>query len=332
MSFPPIEEVRSGLFLIRFTQKDIGGGQHIFNLRKCDYHPFSLVIECLEVNEGTHTLSIIKHLSNKMKTLPIGSNPLDVATASHLGKNEDDLPKFVWIMQEGESKPIHLQLQSPSKELPNTKRTWGPHKFSTSQNFDLWLDFGTDTPGEKKILNQWARLLTEQNDTDVEFNVKGERMGAHAPVVMASSPIFASILGGRTTKTKSAKVVHISDIEPQVFQQLLHYIYTGRVPLLHEEGMAEQLFNAANKYGLDHLKDECARCFLVDLTEHNVIETLIWSYRKSLTNLHDGALNYAAANYSRVSLQSDWQKLISNHPQICLRVRRLLNAPSVRST
>ena len=324
MSFPPIEEVRSGLFLMRFTQNVIAIGHHGFQPRKCDYYSFTLVID--EVSEEAHAISIIKHLSNKIKTLPIGSKLADVSRISQLGKNEDDLPQFVWILLEGESKPLHLQFQGFSNDLCNTKKTWGPLNILTGKNFDLWLDFGTDTQGERKALNQWATLLTQQDDTDVEFNVKGELMGAHAPVIMASCPTFASIIRrtGRSTNKSTNKVVHINDIEPPVFQQLLHYIYTGRAPLIQEEGMTEQLFSAAKKYGLDHLKDECARCLLADLAEHNVVDTLIWSHKNSLTNLHDGALNFAAVNYPKVSLQSDWQILTEKHPQISLRVSLLL--------
>jgi hypothetical protein len=93
--------------------------------------------------------------------------------------------------------------------------------------------------------------------------------------------------------------------------------------------MANRLYKAADTYGLDNLKDECTRFLLADLEEHNAIETLIWSHQNSLFNLFDSALHFVSLNYPRVSSQSDWQNLVDNHPQICLRVSELMaNMPS----
>ncbi|EFX76225.1 hypothetical protein DAPPUDRAFT_55462 [Daphnia pulex] len=119
-------------------------------------------------------------------------------------------------------------------------------------------------------------------------------------------------------------IIQIIDVEPQVFEQLLHYLYAGRIPLLEEDGMADRLFKAAGKYGLDNLKEECERFMLADLNEHNAIQTLIWSSANSLANLFDRALNLVSINYPQVISQPDWQKLIDDQPQIDLRVYQLM--------
>lgn len=333
MPIPVSQEVRPGLFVLHFTQNDIEIGEHSFQLRKCDYYPYTFVFECPEGLQQPVMLSLIKSQSNKMKTLPVGSKYSDLARANQGSKYEDDQARYVWILYDGEQKPTHLKLQSCNDDVSHTKRMWGPVKCPLDKPFDLWLDFGTETPGEKTLLNQWARLLIQQDLTDVEFNVQGELMGAHAPIITASSSVLASLLSGRPTRgnRKSSKVVHISDVEPQVFQQLLHYMYSGRIPLIEEEGMAERLFKAAHKYGLESLKDECTRFVFADLDEHNVVDTLIWSYKNSLFSLYDSALNFSVQNYGRVSSQPDWQDLIDNHPQICLRVSQLMD-PLVSNT
>ena len=345
MPIPAIEEVRSGLYLIRFAPNDIENGEHSFHLRKCDYYPYTLVFQCPEAIEGPITLSLIKSQSNKMKTLPVGSNYLDLVKANQESKLLDDQPQFVWIMRNEEQKVTHLKMNVHSKGVKlssnSTKQKWGPVLFPSGKSFELWLDFGTVTFGQKKLLNQWTKQLTEQENTDIEFNVQRELMGAHSPIIASSSSVFASMIYNNNktpslSKSKSAaaaatpvKVIEINDVEPQVFEQILHYVYTGKIPSIAEEDMAYRLFKAANIYGLDNLKDECTRFVLADLEEHNVIETLIWSHQNSLFNLFDSALHFVSLNYSRVSSQSDWQNLVDNHPQICLRVSELMaNMPS----
>jgi hypothetical protein len=333
MPIPAIEEVRSGLYLIRFSPNDIEIGEHNFHLKKCDYYPYTLVFQCPEAIEGPIVLSLIKSQSNRMKTLPVGSNYQDLARTSQGSKVVDDQPRFVWIMPNADRKVTHMKLNASTEEMMgNTKRNWGPVNCPLDKCFDLWLDFGTETLGEKKVLNQWAKQLTQQEHTDVEFNVQGEVMGAHSPIVASSSSVFASLIhrkkpsSSKAKSTAPAKVIRVTDVEPQVFQQLLHYMYSGRIPLIEEEGMADRLFKAAEKYGLENLKEECARFVLADLDEHNAIDTLIWSHKNSLFNLFDSALHFVSLNYSQVSPQSDWQNLVDNHPQICLRVSQLMTS------
>lgn len=331
MLFPRIEETRPGLFVIRFSNGEIENGQHDFRLRKSDYYPYTIVLDIKDGGERDLSISLIKSFSATKETSPVGSNSLHVAKASQVNKNcLEELAQFVWIMQEGESKPNHLECHSIEMELSSKKRTWGPVKHPLGKYFDLWLDFGTESLGERRILNQWSKLLIQQNSTDVEFNVQGERMGAHSLVLKASSEAFNSILQGRSLKYKAPQTVNVNDIEPQVFQQLLHFIYTGRIPLIHEEGMVERIFKTASKYGLENLKDECARFVLANLTTHNIVHTLIWSSNNSLYDLHEFAVNFAATNYSEVCRQSDW-KTIETYPQICLRISQLVsNSVSIR--
>lgn len=156
-------------------------------------------------------------------------------------------------------------------------------------------------------------------------------MGTHSPIVMSGSPVFASMIQQQPTSKEASKstvsaptIIQIIDVEPQVFEQLLHFLYTGRIPLLEEDGMADRLFKAARKYGLDNLKDKCTRFMLADLNEHNAIKTLIWSSANSLANLFDRALNLVSVNYAQVSSQPDWQNLIDDQPEIYLRVYQLM--------
>ena len=51
--------------------------------------------------------------------------------------------------------------------------------------------------------------------------------------------------------------VKIEDIPPEVFNELLRFIYTGRSTSAAMETMAVQLLVAADKYLLDQLKSEC---------------------------------------------------------------------------
>lgn len=322
---PAIHEVRPGLFLVKLTEKEIDNEEQVFHLRKSDYYPYMLIFKRPENGEGDSVMfSVVKSFSSNVKTLPVDSSNLALERLNLFSKNnEDELPLYIWVLQEGvQDQAIHLKLNNSNKILL-PKRTWGP-VCCTGKSLDLWLDFGTDTVGERSTLNRWARLLMQQNHTDVEFNVQGEPMGAHAPIVATSSPILASMLLSRTQEAKPMKVVRIRDIEPQVFEQLLHFVYSGRAPLLDEQGMAAKLFKAAEKYGLTCLAEECAHRMLHDLTIDNVVDTLVLTrHVKSLSSVYSGTLDFIMTHHAEISSREDWKKLLASNPELRMKISQL---------
>ncbi len=79
----------------------------------------------------------------------------------------------------------------------------------------------------------------------------------------------------QTTEKLSNNVV-IEDIDLDVFQELLHFIYTGRMPLVAKmEQIAIGLMAAADKYLLDQLKIECENHFFRQMSADNCMELLL---------------------------------------------------------
>ena len=98
--------------------------------------------------------------------------------------------------------------------------------------------------------------------SDVEFNVRGVKMAASLEVIARGSVFLAekiqqNRLMNSTEAGGTVFSVAIDDTRPEVFQQLLTFLYTRKVPALEEEGMAVSLFIASDKYGVNALKDEC---------------------------------------------------------------------------
>jgi speckle-type POZ protein len=101
-------------------------------------------------------------------------------------------------------------------------------------------------------------LLSRKEHTDVEFRVGEETFAAHRLLLGARSPIFKAELSG---DRKTARVIQVDDMEPQVFKAMLTFIYTDtwpkQVTLQKESAMAQRLLVAADRYGLQRLKSMC---------------------------------------------------------------------------
>ncbi|KAL6649057.1 hypothetical protein ACP70R_013281 [Stipagrostis hirtigluma subsp. patula] len=122
------------------------------------------------------------------------------------------------------------------------------------------------------IHQQLGDLLLRKEGTDVEFDVGGVMFSAHRLVLMARSPVFRAELLGPMKEGTTTDVIQIDDMEAQVFDGLLTFIYTDTWPNMRQEDecrMSQHLLAASDRYNLQRLKLMCEERL------HNHIDT--WS-------------------------------------------------------
>ena len=83
---------------------------------------------------------------------------------------------------------------------------------------------------KEELLGDFGKLFENMIHFDVIFNVGDQQFTAHKDILVARSPIFAAMFK-HSTKENLTGEVEVLDIEPDVFKELLRYIYTGEVPL-----------------------------------------------------------------------------------------------------
>jgi hypothetical protein len=100
-------------------------------------------------------------------------------------------------------------------------------------------------------------------EPDVIFEVEGEAFPAHKRVLAMHSPVFKAELYG-TMREHDMERITIGEMQPVVFETLLHFIYTGSLPAMDNDlGRREyantiwHLLVAADRYAVDTLKSTC---------------------------------------------------------------------------
>jgi speckle-type POZ protein len=101
-------------------------------------------------------------------------------------------------------------------------------------------------------------LFNDMSLSDVILNVRGREFPAHKVILAARSKYFAAMFE-HPMKEQSTNQIEIEDIKPEVFQELLRFIYTGRISRAKMRSMLFGLNKAADKYLLDDLKMKCDR-------------------------------------------------------------------------
>ena len=93
------------------------------------------------------------------------------------------------------------------------------------------------------------RMLNSAEASDIALYCGPREFPAHRFLLRARSPYFKGLFAS-TMRDAAADGLPIADTEPEVFEQLLSWIYTGEVAeaALQAKDMPEHLLMAANRY------------------------------------------------------------------------------------
>ena len=190
---------------------------------------------------------------------------------------------------------------------------------------EVFLDFNqpagsglkseTPTDGERHVLNSLAKLFESQTLADVTFNVQNQEITGHSNILSAGSPVLAAMFQSDLEESKT-RVVDIEDTSPAVFRQLLHYLYTGRVPELDNDEMTEPLFIASDKYQIESLKLLSEKCLLSKLKVTNVVRNLVLAHLHIAPKLTEACLKFIAMNNKAMWDQPEWKDLMKSYPDL----------------
>ncbi|XP_033209274.1 TD and POZ domain-containing protein 1-like [Belonocnema kinseyi] len=110
---------------------------------------------------------------------------------------------------------------------------------------------------DSEIIKDFSLLLEKKLFTDVKIICQDQVFSAHKLFLVARSPVFQAMFEHNMKESQEHKIT-ITDIEPEIIDHLLQFIYTDTVEDL-KEGQAEKLLAAADKYALERLKRICIK-------------------------------------------------------------------------
>ena len=187
------------------------------------------------------------------------------------------------------------------------------------QTLKLWILF---SPRPLTMLEDMEKLFLDQNNCDVHFYFdNGKKIGAHIIILKLRSPVFAAMFE-HEMEEKATGRVHIQDIDPDIFNQLLYFMYCGWIsaPLTCE--MAKALYVAADKYEVGGLRNECISCLLSNVRVDNVLALIIFAHLHSIEALKTDAIQMVKENARLIVQQEHWANLIEQHHDLSVEVTR----------
>ncbi|KAF2985049.1 hypothetical protein EK904_012648 [Melospiza melodia maxima] len=147
---------------------------------------------------------------------------------------------------------------------------------------------------------------------------------------MARSPVFNAMFEHEMEESKKNRV-EINDVDPEVFKEMMRFIYTGKAPNL--EKMADNLLAAADKYALERLKVMCEEALCSNLSVENVADILILADLHSAEQLKAQAIDFINRQVTLGLLTNQatdimetagWKSMIHSHPHLVAEAFRAL--------
>lgn len=140
---------------------------------------------------------------------------------------------------------------------------------------------------KKKVKTTWTltadmnSLLGSEENSDFQIIVGNKTFRVHKSILSARSPYFRAMFSHDMLENVENKV-YLDDMEEEVAEEMLKFIYTGGSPQLDK--FADRLLVVAEKYGLEQLKElselqmidnlavDSASLYLSTASQYNLVE------------------------------------------------------------
>lgn len=167
------------------------------------------------------------------------------------------------------------------------------------------------------ISNDLSNMFQNELFSDVTILVDGGEFKAHRVILAARSPYLSAMLQHKMVEGIS-RIIVLEDIDRWVFEDVLYYIYTGRLRNLKE--YAQELLVASAKFCLDNLKDICCEHLGRSLTIESVCDILILSDIYDCKALKELSKNFITTNSPAIIHTDPWKNLLKDQPYLMAEI------------
>lgn len=183
----------------------------------------------------------------------------------------------------------------------------------TSQDITNTVQYLPPPPAnEKPLKDTYAKLLESGSHADVTFMVGKRSFKAHRGILVTRCKSLATLFGRVKKLSDPIKIV---GVKPNVFEAILHFIYTNEPPD-DITGIAKDLFIAAHKFELQELLEKCDHHLRQNITLDNCIELLVFADTYNRICLKESAMWFIRHNIEEVVDTDAWNEFKGKNIQL----------------
>ncbi|KAK0091106.1 hypothetical protein PV326_003718 [Microctonus aethiopoides] len=168
------------------------------------------------------------------------------------------------------------------------------------------------------VPNDFKELFKDKTSTDVTFIFVGGIIKAHKVVLMARSPVFKEMFTQKMANQQNYEI-KITDIDIEVFEEILQYIYTNNISSLDKNHVIK-LLHPVCKYKLDALKEVCGESIWKEITVENASRTLVMANTYKMARLQIRTLDYIYEHFDEITKAPSYERMKNKHPKIAMMI------------
>ena len=219
-----------------------------------------------------------------------------------------------------------MLLRTGKEELINLLNAPNSENFAVIEvNIEVWseetvaVSHATSSESLERVPKKITKLWSDQTLTDITLQCQGKKFEAHKLILAASSPVFEVMFKEDATEHEDASsslynCVNIEDIDSDVFELFLRYLYTGQVDQLDEK--LTDIFPVADKYDVQPLREICIQHMAEKISVDNAVDILSLAGRYDVENIKLQAQKFITNNMAGVMKTDSWASLLGIYSKI----------------
>ena len=144
-------------------------------------------------------------------------------------------------------------------------------------------------------------------------------IGAHQLVLTTRSAVFRAMFQAGMKEAKTKQIRISDDVEPEVFEAFLRFLYTGVFPT-HIKSLASDLLPIASRYDIEDLKTRCAMEMQQLVDAETVANIIVLAHLHDCGQLKSVCLHWIMKNLQHFSVKEENWELLKSHPDLLVDI------------
>lgn len=176
---------------------------------------------------------------------------------------------------------------------------------------------------DSTIIADLKKFVNNELLSDITFVVEGRRVYAHK-LLCLRCPYFYNMLTGEYMESRASELI-VEDVRYDIFLLFLEFLYSDRVEVTLDVAM--ELFQAADRFGVDRLKKRCEEVMHKAITVDTAAHILLAADVHNAEVLRERCMRYILTHFDSVSVSAGFEEMSRASLDLNLEViRRRISA------
>ncbi|XP_057318208.1 speckle-type POZ protein-like [Microplitis mediator] len=170
----------------------------------------------------------------------------------------------------------------------------------------------------KQIVDDLKDLFHSKEGSDVVLIVGDKKIPAHKTLLVSRSPVFSAMFKHKL-KENQENEVDIPDMDPDICEKLLEFIYTDNVTDFDQ--FFERLYEPADKYQIPALKKVCEELLYKNVNVENAVQYLVLLDRHNAgEEFFNYILDFIAINSKKIIETPEFKALEKTNTELLMTI------------